>query len=691
MAELTSAFPTAGGPYWWAAKLGGAGWSWFTGWFNIVGLVGIVASVGYGAAIFLNITLGALRRSTSSGSTSATTSTSSASSSAAVLPHPRPLHAGQHLRRPAPGAVQQHLGRLARARSRGDHRLARLRARQPPERRLRLHREAQQLSASATARPASLAFWFLVVPLGFLLTMYTQTGYDASAHTAEETRGAAIAAAQGVWRSVFWSAVIGWFVLLALLFAATDVDGGQRRRRRLELDRHQRPATLWAAKLILIIVTVGQLFCGAAGLTSASRTWYAFSRDRGMPGWCAVPAPEPRQGAALRGDRGVGRRRWSSRSRRCGAPSGADLPWAFFAITGICTVGLYIAYTIPIYLRLRQGDNFEPGPWNLGRRYRLVNIARDRLGDRRVVIFCPAVQAARACRGSTSSTHGVQLHAAGARARRCSSAIWWLVSREEQVHRARCGRSRRTRSPRDLKAAVTVKDSRPTGPAGPGGTAGMLSLDDLRKEAEAGTIDTVVTAFTDMQGRLFGKRIQAEYFLDDVVEHGVEGCNYLLALDMEMDPVPGYEMANWEERLRRLRDRPRHGDAAPDPLARPHRARALRRRQPRRLAGGRLAAPGADRPVRARARDGLHADVRLRARVLPLQGELRRGAREGLPRASRRRSPTSSTTTSSRRRWTSSTWARSAAACTPPGSRSSSRRARRGTASTRSTPATPTP
>ena len=74
----------------------------------------------------------------------------------------------------------------------------------------------------------------------------------------------------------------------------------------------------------------------------------------------------------------------------------------------------------------------------------------------------------------------------------------------------------------------------------------MLSVDDLRKEAGEGTIDTVVTAFTDMQGRLFGKRIQVDYFLDDVLEHGIEGCNYLLALDMEMDPVPGYEMANWE-------------------------------------------------------------------------------------------------------------------------------------------------
>src|SRR3954452_10597411 len=84
-------------------------------------------------------------------------------------------------------------------------------------------------------------------------------------------------------------------------------------------------------------------------------------------------------------------------------------------------------------------------------------------------------------------------------------------------------------------------------PGGPGGTAGMLSLDELKGEGESGAIDTVVAAFTDMQGRLFGKRIQIEYFLDEVVEHGVEGCDYLLALDMEMEPVPGYEMANWEK------------------------------------------------------------------------------------------------------------------------------------------------
>src|SRR5215212_11576414 len=83
-------------------------------------------------------------------------------------------------------------------------------------------------------------------------------------------------------------------------------------------------------------------------------------------------------------------------------------------------------------------------------------------------------------------------------------------------------------------------------PGGPGTLHGMLSLDELRQEVSTGSIDTVVAAFTDMQGRLVGKRIQGEYFVEDVVDHGIEGCDYLLALDMEMDPVPGYEMANWE-------------------------------------------------------------------------------------------------------------------------------------------------
>jgi glutamine synthetase len=77
--------------------------------------------------------------------------------------------------------------------------------------------------------------------------------------------------------------------------------------------------------------------------------------------------------------------------------------------------------------------------------------------------------------------------------------------------------------------------------------AAMLTLQELESAIGDGSIDTVIVAFTDMQGRLMGKRLHGEFFLEgEVAEHGVEGCNYLLALDMEMDPIPGYGIASWE-------------------------------------------------------------------------------------------------------------------------------------------------
>ena len=74
-----------------------------------------------------------------------------------------------------------------------------------------------------------------------------------------------------------------------------------------------------------------------------------------------------------------------------------------------------------------------------------------------------------------------------------------------------------------------------------------LTLQDLEDRIRAGEIDTVIAAFTDMQGRLQGKRLHAAYFLDHVVEHGTEGCNYLLTVDVDMNTVAGYEMTSWEK------------------------------------------------------------------------------------------------------------------------------------------------
>ncbi len=73
-----------------------------------------------------------------------------------------------------------------------------------------------------------------------------------------------------------------------------------------------------------------------------------------------------------------------------------------------------------------------------------------------------------------------------------------------------------------------------------------LNLDDLRSGVDSGEIDTVAVAITDMQGRLQGKRVHAQYFIDEVAHHGTEGCNYLLAVDIDMNTVRGYEMSSWD-------------------------------------------------------------------------------------------------------------------------------------------------
>jgi amino acid transporter len=368
MAELTSRYPTAGGPYWWAHDLGGKGWSWMTGWFNIVGLIGIVASVGYGCAFFLfnllqlyGLDIVGINFGDDVHILSETwllffivmaLYTLVNIFADRILALMNNISVGWHLL-----GVAVIIGLLVFVPD--DHQSASF-----------VFGERLNETGTLGGDTGGLGFWFLVLPVGFLLAMYTQTGYDASAHTAEETRGAAKAAAQGVWRSVFWSALIGWLVLLAFLFAATDVaavnDSGGA-----VFGIFNSALDSWAAKLVVLIATIGQFFCGAAGLTSASRTWYAFSRDRAIPGWNVFRRVN-RDRVPFNAVIAV-----SFFSLVIAIPAlfgKNDIPFAFFALTGICTVGLYLAYILPVYLRLRRGDAFQPGPWNLGRRYRIVNV-----------------------------------------------------------------------------------------------------------------------------------------------------------------------------------------------------------------------------------------------------------------------------------------------------------------------------
>jgi amino acid transporter len=368
MSELTSAYPTAGGPYWWANDLGGPGWSWMTGWFNIAGLIGIVASVGYGAAIFLGTCLG-LYNVDIFGMNFADTDH--------VLAETWVLFALILIGYTLVNIIGDRFITVMNNISVGWHVIGvviiiGLLVFIPDTHQSAKFVFTEKINNNGAfgGSTTALGFWVLVLPVGFLLTMYTVTGYDASAHTAEETRGAAIAAAQGVWRSVFYSTLIGWFLLLAFLFAANDVAAVNDAAGYVGAI-FETALDSWAAKMVFIIATIGQLFCGAAGLTSASRTWYAFSRDRAIPGWTIwrrVNAQRVPFNAVI----GV-----SVISAIIAIPAlfgKNNIPFAFFALTGICAVGLYVAYVIPIYLRLRKGDAFEVGPWNLGSRYRIVNI-----------------------------------------------------------------------------------------------------------------------------------------------------------------------------------------------------------------------------------------------------------------------------------------------------------------------------
>jgi amino acid transporter len=275
MSELVSAYPTAGGIYYWASTLGGPKWGWFTGWFNLVGLVGVVASVDYGCAQFMNATLmlfGVNLGFANWGDT-AHVLTETFFLFMVILA----LHALINIYSSPLVALFNNISVFWHVA--GVAVIVLVLAFVPDQ------HQSLDFVFTETINNSGFGggmFWFYVLPLGFLLTMYTQTGYDASAHVSEETKGAALGAAKGVWRAVFWSGLIGWLVLLAITFAATDTkfinDPANGFGLGSSLAIFDSALGSGGAKAVILIATIGQLFCGMACLTSASRMCYAFSR-----------------------------------------------------------------------------------------------------------------------------------------------------------------------------------------------------------------------------------------------------------------------------------------------------------------------------------------------------------------------------------------------------------------------------
>jgi amino acid transporter len=362
MSELVSAFPTSGGIYWWASKLGGVKAGYYTGWLNLIGLLAIDASVAYGCATFFDLTLDTYSTSWAKGYS--LTRVFVIFLVILVLVALINIFSSHLLAVLNNVSVWWHVAGAS---------LVVLILMFAPSHHASLSSVFTN-TVNATGffggRTSGWGFLFGVLPLSVILTQYTITGYDASAHLSEETHSAANAAAKGIWRSIFYSAIGGWILLLAFLFAVQDQNAVTAGGGGVAIIFTQALTVNWAS-LVLAIATIGQFFCTTACMTSTTRMLFAFSRDGAVPGaylWSrlnrnkvpvygviasAVVAVLITLPALVKVD-----------------INGAPVPVAFNAVVSIGVIGLYVAFAIPIFLRWRAGSSFTPGAWTLGGRYK---------------------------------------------------------------------------------------------------------------------------------------------------------------------------------------------------------------------------------------------------------------------------------------------------------------------------------
>jgi amino acid permease (GABA permease) len=345
MAEICSVYPTAGGLYFWAGRLARrnrAAWAWYVGWFNFLGEVAVTAAIDYGAAVtwmaLLNLTAGV---------EVTPTRTFLAFLVIIVLHGALNTYDVNLVKLLSSVSAWWHLGGVAVIVAV-----------------LALVPDRHQTLGWTFTHYENQTGWsapVYVFLLGLLMAQYTYTGYDASAHVAEETRNASREAPRGIVSSVWVSILAGWVLLVAVTAAIQNYETARTS------DTGLPPAQIFidaagrhTGELLLLICAVAQFFCGMASVTANSRMSYAFSRDGALPGsrlWAKV---NPRTGTPTNSI-------WLcvACSVVLASPALKSLV-AYLAVTSIAVIGLYIAYVVPVFLR-RRNPEFRQGAWNLGR------------------------------------------------------------------------------------------------------------------------------------------------------------------------------------------------------------------------------------------------------------------------------------------------------------------------------------
>lgn len=361
MAELASAIPTAGALYHWASLLGNKRWGWYTAWINLIGQIGIVAGIDYSVALFADPLLASVFGYTSNDTTTLLVF------AIILLSHGILNHVGIKLVAKfndisawyhiiIVGVLVVSLAFLSKN------------SLQPIE-------YIFQVGQTFSDKPYAFAFL-----IGLLQAQWTFTGYDASAHTIEETINPRIRAPWGIFTSVAYSFVFGFIMLVFVTLSIQDVQAAVGADNSFIYVITQALGGTFG-NVVLWLVTLAMWFCGLSSITSFSRMMYAFSRDKGMPF----------------------SKHWAEISRKFRTPAKAIwlaviLSFILAAVdyiiklinpnnevgtivfmTAISVVGLYVAYGIPLLLRLiaQAKGKFTPrhlGPWNLGKYGRFINV-----------------------------------------------------------------------------------------------------------------------------------------------------------------------------------------------------------------------------------------------------------------------------------------------------------------------------
>ncbi len=346
MAQIASAFPTAGGLYHWASILGGRGFGWFTAWFNLAGLVTVLAAINVGTCHF------AFR----------------------AFFDDKPNEWMQFaivLIMTASQALINHMGIrwTARLTDLSGYLIfvvafaltAMLLVSAPTwdwSRLWTFTNYGGQPNPTDAIWPAAPTPWLFV--LGFLLPAYTITGFDASAHAAEETVGAAQRVPRGIVGSVLASGLAGWVMLIAIVLAIPDMDATADAGDNAIHQIFQQVLSTPARYLLVSGIVACQYLCGLATVTSASRMAFAFARDGGLPSLLRHVSPTHRTPV------------WAIWTVSLSSVLFTAFTPVYMTITAVCTIFLYISYVIPIALGfVAYGRTWtRMGPWQLGGFYR---------------------------------------------------------------------------------------------------------------------------------------------------------------------------------------------------------------------------------------------------------------------------------------------------------------------------------